>query len=262
VSDPTVIVTGASRGLGAAVARLAGQLGANVVLMARTEGSLAGVAREIEDGGGQALAVVGDVSQPDDCQQVIDRTRERFGGIDGLVNNAGILEPIGPVAEAEPEAWHRSWAVNVLGPVMMCRSGLPHLRASKGRVINVSSGAAVNAVEGWGAYCLSKAALNHLTRMLAAEEPELTAISCRPGVVDTRMQKTIRQRGPKGMPQHEYERFVSYHEEGELLPPEVPGLALAVLALYARHEWTGQFMSWDDEGIQSLVRRYASSTAA
>ncbi|MGC9332904.1 MAG: SDR family NAD(P)-dependent oxidoreductase [Anaerolineae bacterium] len=259
MSNPTVVVTGASRGLGAATARLVAQLGANVILMARSRDSLETVVQEIEDKGGQALAVPGDVSQPEDCRRVIRRSIERFGGIDGLVNNAGILEPIGCIAEAEAKAWHENWAVNVLGPVLMCQAALPHLRARKGRVVNVSSGAAVNAIEGWGAYCLAKAAVNHLTRMLAAEELDVTSISLRPGVVDTEMQGTIRRQGAQGMPEEVYARFVRYHQEGELLPPEVPGSALAVLALHAPHEWSGAFMPWDHEEVQSLVRRYAWS---
>ena len=262
MSNPTVIVTGASRGLGAAAARLAAQLGANVALMARTEESLRAVATEIEQSGGQALVAAGDVSRPQGCQQVVARTVERFGGIDGLVNNAGILEPVAPISEAEAGAWHKSWAVNVLGPVMMCQAALPYLRRSKGRVINVSSGAAINAVKGWGAYCISKAAINHLTRMLAAEEPDVTSIAFRPGVVDTEMQETIRERGSEGMPQAQYERFVRYHEQGELLPPEVPGCALAVVAIHARPEWSGEFMPWNHPEIQSMVRRYACSTSA
>jgi NAD(P)-dependent dehydrogenase (short-subunit alcohol dehydrogenase family) len=261
VSSPTVVVTGASRGLGAATARLVAQLGANVILMARSQDKLETVVHEIEDEGGLALAVPGNVSRAEDCQRVIQRATERFGGIDGLVNNAGILEPVGPIAEAEAKAWRENWAVNVLGPVLMCQAALPHLRARKGRVVNVSSGAAVNAIEGWGAYCLSKAALNHLTRMLAAEEPEVTAISLRPGVVDTEMQEAIRRQGAQGMPEGVYARFVRYHEEGELLPPEVPGSALAVLALYAPHEWSGAFMPWDHDQVQSLVRRYAWSAS-
>jgi NAD(P)-dependent dehydrogenase (short-subunit alcohol dehydrogenase family) len=261
MSNPTVIVTGASRGLGAAAARLAAKLGADVVLMARTRERLEALAAEIEQAGGQALVLAGDVSQPEDCRQVVERTVERFGGIDGLVNNAGILEPMARISEAEADAWHKSWAVNVLGPVMLCQAALPYLRRSKGRVINVSSGAAINAVEGWGAYCISKAAINHLTRMLAAEEPDVTSIAFRPGVVDTEMQETIRERGSEAMPQARYERFVRYHEQGELLPPEVPGCALAVLSIHARSEWSGEFMPWNHPEIQSLVRRYACSTS-
>ena len=80
-----------------------------------------------------------------------------------------------------------------------------------------------------------------------------------PGVVDTAMQATIRSEGAAGMPREEYERFVAYHRHGELLPPAVPGCALAVLAFYAPPSWSGAFLSWDEGQVQSLVRRYACS---
>jgi NAD(P)-dependent dehydrogenase (short-subunit alcohol dehydrogenase family) len=251
------MVTGASRGLGAATARIAGEMGAGVVLVARSESDLDRVAQQVRHAGGQPLVVPGDVGVPDDCRRVVRETVDTFGRIDGLVNNAGILGPMGPVAQAEADEWHYNWAVNVLGPVIITAEALPHLRATRGRVVNISSGAAVHAVPGWGAYCLSKAAINHFTRMLAAEEPGVSAIALRPGVVDTDMQATIRADGPEAMPAAEYARFVRYHEAGELLPPEAPGCAAAVLAFHALHEWSGEFMSWDDERVQSLTRRYA-----
>jgi len=262
MSELTILITGASRGLGAAAARAAGQLGANVVLTARSAGDLEAVAADVEEAGGQALAIPGDVSRPEDDERIVAAAIERFGALDALVNNAGILGPVGPIAEAEAGPWHDTWAINVLGPGILTRAALPHLRQRKGRVINVSSGAAVSPVPGWGAYCLSKAAVTHLTRMVAAEEPDVTAISFRPGVVDTAMQAAIRSEGAAGMPREEYERFVAYHREGELLPPAVPGCALAVLAFYAPPSWSGAFLSWDEGQVQSLVRRYACSTGS
>jgi NAD(P)-dependent dehydrogenase (short-subunit alcohol dehydrogenase family) len=255
--ETAVIVTGASRGLGAATARLAAQLGAGVALVARSAGDLEQVAREIRDAGGQALPLEGDVTRMEDCERVVAGTVERFGGLDALVNNAGILEPIAPLAEMEAGAWEKNWAVNVLGPALMTRVALPHLRKRQGRILNVSSGAAVHAIPGWGAYCLAKAAINQFGRMLAAEEPEVTCLSFRPGVVDTAMQATIRREGARGMPGEVHERFVRYHQAGELLPPEAPGCGLAVLALYAPRAWSGEFLSWDEEQVQALVRRYA-----
>jgi len=114
-------------------------------------------------------------------------------------------------------------------------------------------------IQGWGAYCTAKAAVNHFTRVLAEEEPDVTAIAFRPGVVDTAMQAQIRREGASGMPKEAYARFVDYHEQGDLLPPEVPGCALAVLAFYAPHEWSGSFLPWNDEQVQSLVVRYGCS---
>lgn len=259
MSSQTVIVTGASRGLGAATARIAAQMEANVVLTARSEQGLKGVAQEIEDAGGRALVVVGDLSQAADCQHIVAEAIRVFNQVDALVNSAGVITPIAPLAAADPDAWSENLAVNVLGPFMLTQAALPYLRRSNGRVVNVSTGAAVSVVPGWSAYCVSKAALNHLTRALAEEEPAITTIAIHPGMVDTDMQAIIRRQGANGMPAEEYARFVHYHEEGDLLPPEVPGCALAVLAFYAPQEWSGAFLSWDNEEVQSLVRRYACS---
>ena len=257
MATPTVLISGASRGLGAATARTSAQLGANVVLMAWSEDALVAVAREIETSGGQVLVVVGDVSHVADCHRAVAEGIQRFGHLDALVNNAGTLAPIAPFADSDSEAWRKSWAVNVLGPVVLSQAALPYLRLAQGRIVNVSSGAAVHVIPGWAAYCVSKAALNHLTRALAEEEPSITAIAFRPGIVDTAMQATIREQGAEGMPGDAYERFVRYYEEGELLPPEVPACALSVLALFAPHEWSGLFLPWDHDDLQSLVRRFA-----
>jgi NAD(P)-dependent dehydrogenase (short-subunit alcohol dehydrogenase family) len=254
---PTIIVTGASRGLGEAISKSLAKLGARVVLNARSILDLERVAREIHDLGGNALAAPGDVGKEVDCRQIVELTIEKYGRIDALVNNAAIVEPIAPIAEANSESWERSWAVNVLGPVLLTRLALPYLRANHGRVINVSSGAAEHAIAGAGGYCASKAALNHFNRVLAVEEEEITAIAVRPGVVDTPMQTAIRAKGGTGMPAEVYDRFVRFYEEGELLLPEIPGRTLAILALYAPVDWSGEFLSWDEERVQELVVRFS-----
>jgi NAD(P)-dependent dehydrogenase (short-subunit alcohol dehydrogenase family) len=259
MSGQTILITGASRGLGAATARTAVQMGANVVLMARSPGELEAVAQEIQAEGGQSLPLVGDVSKVSDCQRVVAETIRRFGQLDALVNNAGMLHPIAPIADAEPGDWERNWAVNLLGPVMLTQAALTHLRQRNGRVVNVSSGAAIHVIKGWAAYCAAKAALNHFTRALAEEEPSVTAIAFRPGVVDTAMQTLIREEGAQGMPEEVHARFLKYYQEGELLPPVVPACSLTVLSLYAPREWSGLFLSWNDEAVLSLVRRFASS---
>lgn len=253
----TIIVTGASRGLGAAAALIAARMGANVVLNARSEGDLAAVAASIHSAGGSGLPIPGDVSQPEACRQLVARAVEQFGHLDAIINNAGVIEPIAPIADTDPRAWHENWAINLLGPAMLVQAGLPFLRQRFGRVINVSSGAAVNAIPGWAAYCTAKAALNHFTRVLADEERQITAISLRPGAVDTAMQVTIRRRGAGVMHAAWYDRFVRYHADGALLPPESPAQAAAVLALHAPHEWSGRFIPWSDDQVQELVNQYA-----
>lgn len=250
--QPTLLITGASRGLGAAAARIAASQGANVVLAARSGDDLAGVAHAIRAVGGHALAVESDVSQREDTLQLVEKALERFGRIDALINNAGIIEPIAPLAEAPPERWAHNLAVNVVGPFLLIQAALPALRAAQGRVINVSSGAAVGAIPGWSAYCASKAALNHLTAVLAVEEPTIVAIAVRPGVVDTEMQSKIRRDGATGMPAETHRRFVAQHEAGTLLPPEEPARALVALARHAPRAWSGEFLTWDDARVAAL----------
>jgi NAD(P)-dependent dehydrogenase (short-subunit alcohol dehydrogenase family) len=256
MNHPTLIVTGSSRGLGAAVARLASSLGASVVLTARSSDLLRKEAEQIQLAGGQSLAVPGDVSREQDCRAIIQQTLERFRRIDGLVNNAGLVEPIGPIAEAQAGEWQENWAVNVLGPVLLAKMALPHLRRAGGRIVNITSGAAVTPIAGWGAYASSKAAINHLTRILAAEEPDVTTLALRPGIVDTQMQAEIREKGKDRMAESNYNRLFSLFEQGRLLPPEVPGRAIACLALFAPHEWSGEILQWDEPPVQELVARH------
>ena len=254
----TIVITGASRGLGAATARIAARMGTNLVLNARSKGPLHALAAEIQAAGGTAIAVAGDISRPETAQELVQRAMDEFGRLDAIVNNASLITPIAPVAEANPTAWEQNLAVSLLGPFLLSRTAIPHLRQNHGRIVNVSSGAAVRVIPGWSAYCAAKAALNQLGRVLAVEEPEITVLALRPGVVDTEMQATIRREGGRGMPAGWHQRFLQYHQHGELLPPEQPGRALAVLALHAPHEWSGEFLQWDDPRVAELVGRFAS----
>jgi len=259
MSSQTLIITGASRGIGAATAHAAAALGANVVLCARSETALAVVARQITEAGGHALAVVADVSNREDCQRLVSAALERFGSLDAVVSNAATLDPVEPIATSAPEAWHRALTVNVIGPVMLAQAALPHLRARNGRVIDVTSGAAGLPLSGLSAYCASKAALNIFGQCLAKEEPEITVISFDPGTVDTAMHSFIRAEGQPAMLPADYAMFVGLHEQGHLRPPEDPGRALAHVALRAPREWSGAVMAWDDPRVQSLMVRTSES---
>ncbi len=228
-----------------------------MVLTARSRDDLERQAEWIRQKGRKALVVAADLSQPQDCRRVVQLALERFGSVHALVNNGGILEPIAPIAQADPQAWLLNWQVNVLAPVLLVREALPALRATSGRVVNVSSGAAEKVTPAWAAYSLAKAALNHFTRFLAEEEPEVTALAVRPGVVDTAMQAAIRTQGGEAMRSDDYQRFLGLHQQGQLLPPHVPGRALACLALFAPHAWSGEYLSWDEERVQALVEEHA-----
>ncbi len=257
---PTLIITGASRGLGAAAARIAARMGARLVLSARSEADLVALAAEIRAGGGEALAVPGDVTRAEDNARLIAAAVETFGGLDGLINNAGVIEPIARLADADPDAWERLLRVNLIGPLRVTREALPYLRRSQGRIVNVSSGVALTPRAGFGAYAASKAALNLFTKSLVLEEPLITSVAFRPGPVDTAMQDVIRAAGPARMSEEAHAEFMGHKAQGTLLPPEVPGRALAVLALYATREIEGELVSWRDERVAALVARYAPGT--
>jgi len=248
---PVVIVTGASRGLGAAVARWLAVVGAGVTLVARSGGDLDRVAEELERLSGKPLVCKADVSDYVACQTVVERTMERFGRIDSLVNNAGIIQPIAAVAECDPAAWRYSIDVNLIGPFNLTRAALSHLRKQNGRIVNVSSGAATQALANVSAYCAGKAALNHFTRVLAAEESDLTALTVRPGVVDTAMQAFIREAGPKAMPAEQVDYYQQLKDHGQLEAPETPARSIAWLALHAPRQFSGRFYVYDDPFISA-----------
>ncbi len=258
MTEKTVIITGASKGLGAATAFVAAELGANIVLNARSTDLLAEHVAHIRNAGGNAIAVPGDVSRLEDCHRLVEEALTHFGRVDSVINSAGTIEPIAPIRRADPGIWQKNLEINLLGPMMLIQAALPQLMLHHGRIINVSSGAAVNAVPGWSGYCAAKAGLNHFNQVLAAEEKEVTAITFLPGIIDTHMQEVVRDKGAGGMPPEQHARFLRFHQQGELLPPEVPGGALAILSLYAPAEWSGQLMPWDDPRIQHLRLQYSA----
>jgi NAD(P)-dependent dehydrogenase (short-subunit alcohol dehydrogenase family) len=106
------------------------------------------------------------------------------------------------------------------------------------------------------AYSAAKAAINQFTKVLADEEPDITAIALRPGAINTLMQEIIREKGKTVMPEPVYQKFVNRFDQGKLLPPELPGTVAAILALYAPHEWSGEFIRWDEERVQLLSQQY------
>lgn len=252
----SVIVTGASRGIGAELARILAQYGANLVLTARSANDLTLVAGEIERHPGSVRTIDGDITDPALQTRLVQEAIASFGRLDALVNNASIIEPIAPAAEAELAEWERNWAVNVLAPVMLTREALPHLRGSAGRIVHVSSGAAEGGIPGWAAYSASKAALNRFNAVLAKEEPSITTVAYNPSVTDTAMQETIRRLGGSGMPSKAHQRFLDYYERGELRPPEAPALDIAVLALFAPADWSGKYVRFDAEDLIAFVKQH------
>lgn len=245
---PVVLVTGASRGIGAAAARRFLARGCDVAIVARSREGLKAVTAEAARDD-MLLPLSGDVARVADCRHMVADTIARFGRLDALVNNAGILGPVARLADAEADAWQYNLAVNLMGPFYLVQAAIPHLRSTRGRIVNVSSGAAVKAIEGWSAYSVAKAGLTHLTRLLAAEEPDITTVALRPGVVNTDMQTLIRTEGPDVMTPAKTAHFRQLKEENKLLDPAIPAGKIAWLALSAPPALSGMFLDYDDPRI-------------
>jgi NAD(P)-dependent dehydrogenase (short-subunit alcohol dehydrogenase family) len=173
------IVTGASRGLGYAIAREYGKEGARVVVTARPQspsglsGTADQTAREIQEAGGDALAVPCDVADENQVQAMVKQVMDRYGQIDVLVNNAGLMIPSEPFLDIGSERWDELMAVNVRGPYLTCRHVLPvMIDRRRGSIINVGSRAASVPRAGGTVYCSGKAALHMFTLCLADEAEE------------------------------------------------------------------------------------------
>lgn len=195
VASKTIIITGASRGIGEAAARHLGAQGANVVLAARNADAITAIAAEI---GPNARAMACDVASYGDVKAVVDLAMREFGGVDVLVNNAGVIEPIARLDECDPDEWDKVIDVNVKGVFYGIHAALPHmLSQGAGTIINLSSGAAYNALEGWSHYCASKGAVLQLTRSVEKEYGALgiTCVGLSPSTIATEMQVQIKASG-------------------------------------------------------------------
>jgi NAD(P)-dependent dehydrogenase (short-subunit alcohol dehydrogenase family) len=244
LTGKTALVTGASRGIGAAAARAFAEAGANVVLVARSHGDISALAADI---GAAALAVACDVARHDDVSAAVAATLDHFGGLDILVNNAGVVDPIGLLAETDPEAWGHGIDINLKGVYHGMRAALPvMLERGGGIVLTVSSGAAHNAVEGWSQYCTAKAGAAMLTRALDTEYAArgIRAMGLSPGTVATDMQRAIKDSGINRVSQLDW----SVH-----IPPEWPARALVWMCGAQAQEYAGQEISLRDEAIRRAV---------
>lgn len=164
------IVTGASRGLGRAVAARYAREGARVVICSRDVRAAEEAARAIRQGGGEVLALKADVSSDRDVDRLITMALKTFGRIDVLVNNAGVLTPKGPLQRVRIVDWDLTVAVNVRGPFLCMRAVLPLMLAQRqGSIINVSSGAGKREAPLWGPYAVSKFSVEGLTLVAAGE---------------------------------------------------------------------------------------------
>lgn len=243
----TALVTGASRGIGAAIAEKLAAYGASVVLAARSTGDIEAVAARIRQAGGTAETLACDVSRYEDVATAVQVAIDRFGRLDILVNNAGLIEPIARLAESDPEHWAQVADVNYKGVYFGLRAAIPAMLATGGgTIVTISSGAATSALEGWSHYCSSKAAALSLTRCADKEyrDQGIRVVGLSPGTVATDMQVAIKASGINP---------VSQLDPSVHIPPDWAAEAVAFLCGSGGDAYLGTDFSLKTEEGRKLV---------
>lgn len=244
IKGRTVLITGASRGIGEAAARAFAGAGANVVLAARDRAAVERIAGEI---GASAVGVGCDVTDMAQVQAAVDLAVSRFGGLDVLIGNAGVIEPIARLDAADAGEWSRVIDINLKGVFHGMRAALPLMQAQgHGTIITISSGAAHNPLEGWSGYCASKAGAAMLTSCahLEAGAAGVRVMGLSPGTVATDMQRVIKKSGVGPIARLEWEDHI---------PADWPARALMWMCSSDADDWLGREISLRDEGIRRRV---------
>ena len=244
LSSKTVLITGASLGIGEAAAKTFVQAGANVMLTARNSDKLESIKRNLGD---RTEYFAGDISDPNIVSRLVDFCYAHFGTIDILINNAGIIQPIGLIHEIKSEEWSSVIDTNLKSIFYTTNSVLPKmLKNGEGTILNVSSGAAHNPLTGWSHYCASKAGAAMLTQCLHTEyfEHGIRTISLSPGTVATQMQLEIKESGINQVSELDWSTHI---------PADWPAKALLWMCSSEADEFVGKEISLRDEGIRRKV---------
>ena len=238
------MITGASRGIGEAAARLFAQEGAKVCLLARSRDEIAQIAGDIGDA---ALAIPCDVSRFWELEAAVNACVETFGRLDIVINNAGVIEPIASMAESDPDGWGHVIDINLKGVYYGMRAALPVMTAAGGgTIITISSGAAHNALDGWSHYCTSKAGAAMLTKCLHKEAAAngIRAMGLSPGTVATQMQREIKASGVNPVSQLEWTDHI---------PADWPAKCLLWMCSKDSDEFLGEEISLREETIRRRI---------
>lgn len=245
------LVTGASRGLGAAIAERLWAEGASLLLTSRRNGGLDAVrARLTPRPDSEVHAVEADFARPDAAALVLDEARRRFGGIDVLVNNAAIQGPVGPAAAVDWDAWVETLQVDLLAPVALSRGVVPWMTArGAGRIINISGGGATASRPNFSAYATAKTGLVRFTEILASEcrGTGITVNAVAPGAMRTAMTDAVIAAGADASGEPEYRSALRLRDEGDGATVERASALCAFLASDAARSISGRLISalWD-----------------
>ncbi|MGJ5618026.1 SDR family oxidoreductase [Sulfitobacter sp. MF3-043] len=244
MTGKTVMITGASRGIGAETARVFAAAGANVALIARSQEAIADLAGEI---GEKAIAIPCNVARFGEVSAAVATTVQAFGGLDVLINNAGVIEPIARLEDADPDDWGQVIDINLKGVFFGIRAALPVMKAAgAGSILTISSGAAHGPIEAWSHYCASKAAVNMLNRCVDKEEAEngIRAIGLSPGTVATQMQREIKASGINPVSQLDWDVHI---------PADWPARTLLWMCSAEADKYVGDEISLRDDDVRRAV---------
>ncbi len=247
LSGKTAIITGASRGIGEATAFELAAKGAQVFLTARSREAIEAIAAKINESGGKAAYLASDMARYLGVETVVRRCVETFGSLDILVQNAGVIDPIARITDSDPRAWAKTMETNLNAVYYGLHAALPIMeKQGAGLVINLSSGAAHQPLEGWSHYCAAKAGAAMLTRQahLETEGSNICVVGLSPGTVATDMQVKIKASGINRVS----ELALSDH-----YPATWPARAIAWLAEGAAADYCGEEVILRDEGIQRKI---------
>jgi NAD(P)-dependent dehydrogenase (short-subunit alcohol dehydrogenase family) len=212
----TALITGASQGLGLEIARSYLREGARIVICARSERTLHSALEELT-GLGEVHGRPADVAAPEDVQALVDFAVQQLGGLDVLVNNAGVYGPKGGIDDVDWAAWVKAIEINLMGSVLPARFALPHLRAAeRGKVVQLSGGGATAPLPFLSAYAASKAAVVRFMETLAGEVAgdgiDVNAIA--PGALNTRMLDEVLEAGPAAVGEAFYAKALQQRDSG------------------------------------------------
>ena len=247
-----IIITGASRGLGVHIARAMWDNGANLLLVARSEDAINKLKKDLETVStpGQVIyTITADLELSEATDIIIEEAQNVWGRLDGLVNNAGILGPVGPLWKNPWKAWEETIRVNLLAPVALCRACIQWMKKDgQGKIINLSGGGATGPRPNFSAYAVAKTGIVRFTEILAEEVRDFNihVNSIAPGALNTDMLEDVLREDPENVGEDEYEKALKQKEAGGASPEQAARLCV-FLASSASDGITGKLISaiWD-----------------
>jgi NAD(P)-dependent dehydrogenase (short-subunit alcohol dehydrogenase family) len=254
LSGKAALITGASSGLGLAIAGALRAAGADIAICARNPDKLEAASTRLKTDVNmphcRILAVAADVARDDDVRRLAECVFSEFEQLHILVNNAGVYGPMGPVETVDWDDWRQALEINLFGPVRMCRAVLPHFRRRRyGKIIQISGGGATSPMPRLEAYAAGKSAVVRFMESLAAEcaGDQIDVNSIAPGLLDTQFLDQVLAAGPEAAGEHFYRRMLHARRHNETTPLEAGAALCLFLASPASDGLTGKLISavWD-----------------